>query len=209
MVGHAPTLRRAGEQDKNASDASVDTVGEVPKLMLAGRGRTDSSRKAMARDGKKSAGKKRKPATRLQYAALAYRETKSNGVEILLMTSRETKRWIIPKGWPIKGLKPSESAAQEAYEEAGVRGAVGRRPIGKYTYEKRLNAPSKVVPCEVQVYALKVRRQDETWPENGQRELRWCQPEVAIATVDDRELAALMTKFVVAGKGKRLPENLG
>ena len=85
------------------------------------------------------------------------------------MTSRQTKRWLIPKGLPIKGLRPCDPAAQEAYEEAGVRGSIFRRPIAKYTYEKRLETPSRVVPCEVQVYALRVRLQEETWPEIGQR----------------------------------------
>ena len=156
--------------------------------------------------------KKKDLATRLQYGALAYRKTKGNGVEILLMTSRQTKRWIIPKGWPIKGLKPCDSAAQEAYEEAGVRGTIGRRPIGKYTYDKKLEPPSKVVPCEVQVYALRVRRQEETWPENGQREICWCQPDEALALVDDGGVATLIESLVASqtktssrGKGKRRP----
>lgn len=139
-----------------------------------------------------------RPASRLQYAALTYRQTKSAGIEFLLMTSRQTKRWIIPKGWPIKGLKPCDSAAQEAYEEAGVRGTIGRRPIGKYTYDKRLDAPSRIVPCEVKVYALRVRRQAKTWPENGQREIRWCRLEEAIAIVDDHDLVPIIAKFAAA-----------
>lgn len=139
---------------------------------------------------------RKKLATRLQYGALTYRKTKTNGLEILLMTSRETKRWIIPKGWPIKGMKPCDSAAQEAYEEAGVRGTVGRRPIGKYTYDKRLEPPARVVPCEVQVYALRVRRQEKSWPEIGQRELRWCKADEAITIVDDRDLGTLIGKFL-------------
>jgi 8-oxo-dGTP pyrophosphatase MutT (NUDIX family) len=67
---------------------------------------------------------KAKHAVRVQYGALPYRFTKSGAPEILLVTTRQTKRWIIPKGWPIKGLKPAKSAAREAYEEAGVRGSV-------------------------------------------------------------------------------------
>ena len=139
---------------------------------------------------------KKELATRLQYGALPYRLAQTKEIEILLVTSRETKRWIIPKGWPIKGMKPCDSAAQEAFEEAGVRGAVGRRPIGSYSYEKRLDQPRKTVPCEVHVYALKVRRQEKTWPENDQRECRWCLPEEAIAIVGDNELCILIEKFV-------------
>ena len=77
----------------------------------------------MPANKKRSAEKKslRTPKVRLQYGALPYRASKVRGVEVLLVTSRETKRWIIPKGWPIPGLSPSKSAAREAYEEAGGR----------------------------------------------------------------------------------------
>ena len=71
-----------------------------------------------------------------QYAALPYRVTKTRGIEFLLVTSRESGRWIIPKGWPIAGLQPARSAAQEAYEEAGVRGIIGTKAIGEYSYNK-------------------------------------------------------------------------
>ena len=57
---------------------------------------------------------------RVQYGILPYRRTKPNSLEVLLITTRQSRRWIIPKGWPIKGLKPVKSAAREAYEEAGV-----------------------------------------------------------------------------------------
>ena len=143
--------------------------------------------------------KRSKRATRLQYGALAYRTVKDGGPEILLMTSRETKRWIIPKGWPIKGMKPCDSAAQEAFEEAGVRGTVGQRKIGKYTYDKRLGNPTKVVPCEVHVYALRVNIQEENWPEKDQREIIWCQPDEAIAIVDDIDLVPIIRGFVAQG----------
>lgn len=143
---------------------------------------------------------KKRLANRLQYGALTYRSTEQHGFEVLLMTSRETRRWIIPKGWPIKGMKPCDSAAQEAYEEAGVRGTVSRRSIGKYMYDKRLGPPTKVVPCEVQVYALRVSRQEETWPESGQRDLRWCKPDEAVHIVDDGDLATLIKAFVVRQK---------
>jgi hypothetical protein len=74
---------------------------------------------------------------RTQYGALPYRFTKGGSLEVLLVTSRQSKRWIIPKGWPIKGLKPAPSAAREAYEEAGVQGLVGKKAIGTYVYEKQ------------------------------------------------------------------------
>jgi len=75
-------------------------------------------------------------ATLVQYGALPYRLTKTRSIELLLVTSREAKRWIIPKGWPIDGLKPFKSAAQEAYEEAGIHGIIGKRPSAR-THTRR------------------------------------------------------------------------
>src|SRR5262249_48004872 len=88
---------------------------------------------------------------------------------VMLVTSRETRRWIIPKGWPHKGKAPHHSAAREAFEEAGVVGAVRRHPLGSFAYEKRFKN-GRVVLCEVHVFPLKVRRQNKQWPERRQRE---------------------------------------
>src|SRR5882724_13290224 len=98
-------------------------------------------------------------AKRVQYAALPYRLSGSSP-EVMLVTSRETRRWIIPKGWPQKGKAPHHSAAREAFEEAGVVGTVGRRPVGSFPYEKRLKN-GDVVVCEVHVFPLKVTRQSK------------------------------------------------
>ncbi len=136
-------------------------------------------------------------ALRIQYGALGYRYTEAGDIEILLITSRNTKRWIIPKGWPIKGLKPCDSAAQEAFEEAGVRGKVARRPIGRYVYAKRLKAGPKAIPCELQVYPLEINKQERRWPEAGQREIKWFRPEQAIAVADERELSDLIGAFIL------------
>src|SRR5262249_48508559 len=108
---------------------------------------------------------------RIQYAALPYRSNKSR-TEVMLVTSRETRSWIIPKGWPHKGKSARQSAAREAFEEAGVVGAVARRPAGSFTYRKRLKS-GRLVPCEVQVFPLKVRRQKKLWPERQQRKVKW------------------------------------
>ena len=77
-----------------------------------------------------------KRAVHVQYGALPYRFTHDAALEILLLTTRRSKRWIIPKGWPIKGLPPAKSAAREAFEEAGVRGRVGAKSIGLFPYDK-------------------------------------------------------------------------
>jgi len=92
---------------------------------------------------------------------MPYRFDGEAGVEVLLVTSRETGRWIIPKGWPIKGFKPSdyETAAREAYEEAGVRGLVSERSLGHYLYEKRMEDRVTSFPCEVQVFPSLVKAQ--------------------------------------------------
>ena len=72
---------------------------------------------------------------RVQYAALPWRMTDGT-LEVLLLTSRGTGRWVIPKGWPHDSFSSAHSAAQEAYEEAGIRGAITREPIGSYRYDK-------------------------------------------------------------------------
>ena len=82
--------------------------------------------------------KKKAPSKRVQYAALPYRRKGKSAPEVLLVTSRETGRWIIPKGWPLKGKAPHKAAAREAREEAGVVGKINRRSVGSFSYEKRL-----------------------------------------------------------------------
>ena len=111
-------------------------------------------------------------ASRVQYAALPYRVDGSARTEIMLITSRERRRWIIPKGWPHKGRAPHRSAAREAFEEAGVVGKVRRRPVGTFSYRKRHKNGSFTV-CEVRVYALRVRRQSRKWPEKNERDFQW------------------------------------
>ena len=109
---------------------------------------------------------------RVQYAALPYRLNGKTRTEVMLVTSRETRRWIIPKGWPHKGKAPHDSAAREAFEEAGVVGAVGKRAVGSFPYQKRLKNGGVTV-CEVHVFPLRVRRQSKEWPEKEQREIKW------------------------------------
>jgi 8-oxo-dGTP pyrophosphatase MutT (NUDIX family) len=128
---------------------------------------------------------------RVQYGALPYR-LGSLSVEVLLVTSRATKRWIIPKGWPIKGLTPAKAAAREAYEEAGVRGRVAGRAFGQFRYEKRLEDRDACVPCEVQVFPLAVKRQWKDWPEFKERTARWFSAAEAADLVEDDGLRDLI-----------------
>jgi 8-oxo-dGTP pyrophosphatase MutT (NUDIX family) len=132
---------------------------------------------------------------RLQYGALPYRFTPDAEMEILLVTTRQTRRWIIPKGWPIKGLKPSKSAAREAFEEAGVRGRIGGKSIGAFTYDKLVDENGIHVSCEVRVFPLLVKRQSEAWPERGQRLAQWVAPFRAVALIREPELKALVAAF--------------
>jgi 8-oxo-dGTP pyrophosphatase MutT (NUDIX family) len=126
---------------------------------------------------------------------LPYRFTKSGAPEILLVTTRQTKRWIIPKGWPIKGLKPAKSAAREAYEEAGVRGSVKTKAIGIFSYEKRSDEDGITIPCDVRVFPLLVKRQSQTWPD-GQRIAQWLEPVVALSLVEEESLRSLISPFM-------------
>jgi 8-oxo-dGTP pyrophosphatase MutT (NUDIX family) len=85
------------------------------------------------------------------------------------VTTRQTRRWIIPKGWPIKSLRPPKSAAREAFEEAGVRGKIGAKSVGLFKYNKLLDEHGIEVSCEVKFFPLLVKRQSESWPELEQR----------------------------------------
>ena len=104
---------------------------------------------------------------RLQVAALCWRRS-AKGLRILLITSRDTGRWVIPKGWPMRNRTEAEAAAREAYEEAGLRGKVSSRSLGVYTYLKALGA-GRWMPCVVRVYPLEAREMLQVFPETGQR----------------------------------------
>jgi len=124
----------------------------VRKLAIAKRLKTKTKTKkgkALPPGRKKSATKPDR-AIRVQYGVLPYRFTETNSLEVLLVTTRQTRRWIIPKGWPLKELKPPKSAAREAYEEAGIRGTVGAKSIGAFSYEKGIDANGGTVQCPAQ-----------------------------------------------------------
>jgi 8-oxo-dGTP pyrophosphatase MutT (NUDIX family) len=132
-------------------------------------------------------------ARRLQYGALPFRTSNGHRTEFMLVTSRETRRWIIPKGWPKKGKSPHRSAAREAFEEAGVLGAVGRRPVGSFSYEKRLRNGGSV-ECEVRVFPLEVKRQRKEWPEKQERRIKWLSAPKAAEKVKDPVLSKIIRR---------------
>ena len=127
-----------------------------------------------------------------QVAALPYRLGLE--LEILLITSRETRRWVIPKGWPMKGMTPYQAAAQEAREEAGVVGTAAEESIGAYRYMKLAKNGASLL-CDVAVYPLQVIAQLEAWPEQDQRNQRWFTAEEAASAVDEAELGDLIRVF--------------
>ena len=112
---------------------------------------------------------------------------------VLLLTSRETRRWVIPKGWPMKGRKNWAAAAQEAREEAGVLGRTAKKPIGSYLYFKRRAAHFDL--CRVEVFLMHYEKRLDVYREKGQRELRWAPLEEAADRVEEPGLAALLREI--------------
>ncbi|OHV85487.1 NUDIX hydrolase [Ensifer sp. LCM 4579] len=140
----------------------------------------------------------RRPA-RMQYAALCYRIRKKTGEpEILLITSRDTGRWVIPKGWPMQGKRAHEVAEREAYEEAGVNGKIRKTALGFYTYQKRMDHGLQI-SCKVQVHALEVEDFSKNFPEKGARRLEWVDCGEAARRVAEPSLKELILDF-----GKRM-----
>lgn len=141
--------------------------------------------------------------TKLQYGALCWRDGDA-GVEILLITSRDTGRWVIPKGWPIPGLSPEAAAAQEAWEEAGASGETNPLCIGRFGYEKTL-ANASSVPCAVAVYGLRVDKLAKTYPEAKQRQRKWFPLQEAAAQVAERDLSMIIAGFLPPIGGRAAP----
>lgn len=128
---------------------------------------------------------------RLQVAALCYRQDDGRK-EVLLITSRGTGRWIIPKGWPIDGKDAPGAALQEAWEEAGVRsGRVTREAIGIYCYEKELST-GLPVSVETLVFAVEVNQIEADYPEAGERRRKWVTPAAAANMVQEPELQQIL-----------------
>ena len=143
----------------------------------------------------------RKGDVRTQFGALCYR-VRGGKVQVLLITSRRSKRWIVPKGWPMKGKTPAQSAAQEAWEEAGVTGKCGATALGAYAYGKA-RGPDGDISCIVMVYPLAVKAIAKKYPEAGQRRRRWVSRKKAAKAVAEPELAHMIIHFDPRGAGKR------
>ncbi|WGH79674.1 NUDIX hydrolase [Jannaschia ovalis] len=139
-----------------------------------------------------------------QIAALPMR-WRGDKVEVLMVTSRDTGRWVVPKGWTMKGVKPWTAAAQEALEEAGAKGDIAREVFGVFHYDKVMDDGS-TQRCRVRVYPMIVEDLKKSWKEEDARKRRWFAPREAAKRVDEAELADLLdmlgskpTKAPVAG----------
>jgi 8-oxo-dGTP pyrophosphatase MutT (NUDIX family) len=130
---------------------------------------------------------------RTQFAALCYRVHKGE-VQVLLITARQSGRWIIPKGWPMDGKTPGESALMEAWEEAGVKGKVTGRSLGLFSYHKDIDT-KREMPCVAMVYPVKVKSTAKKFPESGQRKCKWFSPKKAATKVSEPELAHIIRVF--------------
>ncbi|ETX29891.1 DNA mismatch repair protein MutT [Roseivivax isoporae LMG 25204] len=115
-------------------------------------------------------------------------------MRVLMVTSRDTGRWVMPKGWEMDGKKPWDAAAIEALEEAGAKGTIAKVPIGEYVYGKVLD-DGKVLPCRVRLYPMVVDKLKRNWKERGQRKRCWFRPRAAARRVDEPELAQLLAKL--------------
>jgi len=134
-----------------------------------------------------------KQRTGQQVAALPFRMTEA-GLEVMLITSRRTRRWIVPKGWPEAGTSPAADAAREALEEAGVTGEVAPKPIGAFHYLKE-RKHGDGTNCRVNLFPLRVTRQRRTWPEKETREAQWFPYAEAAKLVSEPELKRLILRF--------------
>ena len=128
-----------------------------------------------------------------QVAALPFRK-RGKRIQILLITSREAKRWIIPKGWPMVGLKDFNAAKREAFEEAGIKGRITKSAVGCYDYSKRQGG-GVVLPCNVVIYPLRVTSLLRTWMERHQRSRAWFEVAEAVNLVQEPGLKDIIRNF--------------
>ena len=138
-------------------------------------------------------GSSAKTELRTQFAALCFK-IKKKELEFLLVTSRGSGRWTLPKGWPIDGLTPAQTASREAFEEAGVEGTPLEICIGFYHYNKSIGSKG-MLPCIAAVYPVRVTGLFKKFPEHSERQRIWLKREKAADTVDDLALKKMIRNF--------------
>jgi 8-oxo-dGTP pyrophosphatase MutT (NUDIX family) len=130
----------------------------------------------------------------IQSGALPWRRKGRKKAEVLLVTGRRSGRWMIPKGWPLPGKSLAYSAAQEAFEEAGIKGKVDPRPIGTFRHVKQ-HVLLGELEVDILVHPLAVKRELADWPEKGERSRKWFAIDEAATQVDSDELRNLIVQF--------------
>ncbi len=130
----------------------------------------------------------------IQTGALPWRIGPGNRTEVLLVTGRNSGRWMIPKGWPMRGKTLAKAAAQEAYEEAGVKGTISTKPLGSFRHVKQ-HLVFKPLEVSILVHSLSVKRELTQWPESSQRQRRWFTCDEAASCVDSSELGQLILQL--------------
>jgi len=131
-----------------------------------------------------------------QVAAIPFRVNEGGELQVMLVTSRGTRRFIVPKGWPMKGKSGRQAALIEAREEAGVVGKALKRPAGSYCYWKRLS--TSFVHVVVTAYLIEVSQELEAWQEAGARQRAWLTPTDAAVLIDEPELSTLIRNLTLA-----------
>lgn len=135
-----------------------------------------------------------------QVGVLPWRIGKGGEARVLLITSRRSGRWIVPKGRLMKGCPPRAAASREAFEEGGVIGVLSKTPVTTYRYMKCLDDGSHVA-CRVAVFGMNVRGTLIDWREKGQRQRRWFSFNAAAALLGDSELSAFVRTLDAASEG--------
>lgn len=182
-----------------ASEASGEPHFDMPRKKTSEKGR-EAKPKSLLKQLAAVPDKLFTGKFRQQFAALCFRYREDGeGIEILVVTSRDSGRWIIPKGWPMGGKQPYKAAAIEAWEEAGVRGKARKKPIGRYTYLKLLG-DGDVVPCIVDIFQIEIRKSTGTFKEHGERTIAWVSPDEAARRVREVELKSMLVEFKPQGR---------
>jgi 8-oxo-dGTP pyrophosphatase MutT (NUDIX family) len=150
-------------------------------------------RVAMSREGSS--------AVPLQSGVLPWRLKGRKKAEVLLVTGRRSGRWMIPKGWPMPGKSLADSAAQEAFEEAGIKGQVDPEPLGTFRHIKQHLLFGRM-EVDIRVHLLAVKRELSDWPEKGERSRKWFALDDAAERVDSTELGAIIAAFGKSLKAK-------
>jgi len=128
-------------------------------------------------------------------ASLADSPLKQRNYEVLLITSRRTGRWIIPKGWPMRGRTLAQAALIETYEEAGIRGISDEKMCGHYHYAKNDMPMGENNRFHVVVFPVLYQRQAKRWPEQSERRVEWMSPAAAAARVEESGLKKILKRF--------------